>query len=256
MIAGNWKMNKTVGETEEFIHRFRDASEGAKDCDILLVPPFPSLDRASQLLVGSGIALGAQDIYYEASGAFTGAVSAQMVAACGCEYVLAGHSERRHVFGDSNEAVRRKLNAILESGLRPILCIGETLDQREGDHTVAVLEHQLEEGLKDVSENELGRIVVAYEPVWAIGTGKTASPDHAQSAIGLIRAWLKAAYSDREAMTVRILYGGSVKPDNVAGLQAQPDVDGMLVGGASLDPDAFAQIVAVAAEIHRDESGC
>ncbi len=256
LIAGNWKMNKTPQETEEFIHRFLDALRDAPDCDVLLIPPFTSLDRAAKLLSPSPVSLGAQDVYYETSGAYTGAVSAGMLAACDCEYVLVGHSERRYVFGDSDDAVRRKLDISLENGLRPVLCIGETLEQREHDQTVDVLEQQLEVGLKDIDDVDLERIVIAYEPVWAIGTGKTASPEHAQTAIHLIRSWIGASFGKRAQDEMRILYGGSVKPDNVAGLQAQPDVDGMLVGGASLDPDSFTQIVSAAAAVRGDDTGC
>lgn len=251
LIAGNWKMNKTPQETQEFIESLLSAATELPSCDVLLIPPFTSLDRAGRLLSESHVFLGAQDMHFEASGAYTGATSAGMLRACGCDFVLAGHSERRHVFGDSDDVVNRKLHAALENELRPIFCVGETLDQRQADRMESVLEDQLGGGLKDVNAAMLAGIVIAYEPVWAIGTGETATPEQAQGAIAFIRDWLEARFSRPAADAMRILYGGSVKPTNAHSLQIQPDIDGALIGGASLDPDSFAQIIEATQSLRR-----
>jgi len=256
LIAGNWKMNKTPQETQEFIESFFSDATDFSSCDVLLIPPFTSLDRAGRLLSESRMFLGAQDMHSQAAGAYTGAISVSMLIACGCDFVLAGHSERRHVFGDSDDVVNRKLHAVLENELRPILCVGETLDQRQGDRTESVLEDQLDGGLKNVAEAMLDDIVIAYEPVWAIGTGETATPEQAQAAIAFIRGWLEARFSKSAADAMRILYGGSVKPANARSLQIQPDIDGALIGGASLDPDSFAQIIEAAQSLQRGDDPC
>jgi triosephosphate isomerase len=236
-------MNKTPEESISFIDAFLGKLGALHDEEVLLIPPYTSLESTGRRLAGSAVGLGAQDLHHERSGAFTGAVSVSMLAACGCRYVLVGHSERRHVFGDDDSMVRRKLGAALDGGLLPILCVGETIEQRRGGETEAVLGRQLDGGLDEVPANVVERIVVAYEPVWAIGTGETATPEQAQDAIGWIRARLSDAYGAPVAERLRILYGGSVKPGNAADLLARPDIDGALVGGASLDPDAFAEIV-------------
>jgi len=256
LIAGNWKMNKTPQGTQDFIEKLLLSSLECSNCDVLLIPPFTSLDRAGSLLSNSRLLLGAQDMHAEASGAYTGAISASMLVACGCRFMLAGHSERRHVFGDSNEVVNQKLHAALQNDLRPILCVGETLDQRQANRTEAVLEDQLAGGLKNVEEAALADIVIAYEPVWAIGTGETATPEQAQEAVAFLRAWIETRYSASAAQAMRILYGGSVKPDNARSLQAQPDIDGALIGGASLDPDSFAQIITAAQSLQEGDSPC
>ena len=243
LIAGNWKMHKTPRETEEFIGRFGATATPHDHCDVLLIPSFTSLDRAGRLLEESNIALGAQDMHCETAGAYTGATSPLMLVACGCRYVLVGHSERRHVFGDSNDAVGRKLRVALENGLQPVLCIGELLEQRHAGHTESILEAQLSSGLEGIDDVLLARSVIAYEPVWAIGTGETATPDQAQTACAFIRAWVRARFGEISADAVRILYGGSVNPSNARDLQAQSDIDGALIGGASLDPDSFAKII-------------
>lgn len=245
LVAGNWKMHCTPAETESFVSRFLPLVRAAS-AEIAIFPPFTSLDRAGLLLCGSNTALGAQDVYYETEGAFTGAISPGMLAACGCRYALVGHSERRHVFGESDGVVRRKLDATLAAGLAPILCVGETIDERRAGATYDVLEAQLTAGLRKLAPDLLPRIVIAYEPVWAIGTGETATPEQAQEASSWIRAWLDRAASPRDAERLRVLYGGSVRPDNARSLLGLPDVDGALVGGASLDPDGFAAIVAAA----------
>ena len=243
LIAGNWKMNKTPQETQSFIERFLASSDDVSDCDILLIPPFTSLDRAGALLDDTNVFLGAQDMHSATSGAYTGGISAAMLKACACTFVLAGHSERRHVFGDSNAVVNEKLQAALGNDLRPVLCVGEALEEREADHTEFVLDEQLVGGLMNVLPAELTQIVIAYEPVWAIGTGRTATPEQAQEAVAFIRAWIRKHYGEAVADAMRILYGGSVKPSNAKTLQAQPDIDGALIGGAALDPDSFAQII-------------
>jgi len=256
LIAGNWKMNKTPWETQEFVERFLSSSSESSQCDVLVIPPFTSLDRAGGLLVDSTLFLGAQDMHAAASGAYTGAISASMLKACGCHFVLVGHSERRHVFGDSNETVNGKLQAVLANDLWPILCVGEMLEEREGNRTEIVLGEQLTCGLKDVNEKALGNLVIAYEPVWAIGTGKTATAEQAQETIAYVRAWIRTHYSETACEAMRILYGGSVKPSKARNLQAQPDIDGALIGGASLDPDSFAEIVSEAMSSQRGNNPC
>jgi len=243
LVAGNWKMNKTPQETEAFIERFLERAALGDDLDVLLCPPFTSLDRAGRLLAESDVALGAQDLHPAEAGAFTGAVAGPMLTACGCAYVLVGHSERRHLFGDTDADVNVKLHAALAHGLKPILCVGELLDERRSDRTEAVLSRQLDGGLDSVSPEQMASVVIAYEPVWAIGTGETAMPDQAQQAIGFLRNRIACRRGTACADAVRILYGGSVKPANACDLQAQPDIDGALIGGASLDPESLAQIL-------------
>ena len=219
------------------------------DFKIVLIPPFTSLDRAGRLLTGRpSIALGAQDVHFEASGAFTGAISASMLLNCGCQYVLIGHSERRHVFGESDALVASKLRAALAAGLAPILCVGETLDERRQGATLDVLVRQLSSALTspEMRDADPGLVVVAYEPVWAIGTGETASSEQAEETIGEIRGWIESSIGPEPAENTEILYGGSVKPANTAELLSQPNIDGVLVGGASLKPDSFASIVSEA----------
>ena len=243
LIAGNWKMHMTVAETDSFIQTLRPRIAEDETLDVLIIPPFTSLDRAARSLADSSIRLGAQDVHPEPRGAFTGAVSGEMLAACGCQYVLIGHSERRHVFGDSDEIVARKLRAGLESQLQPILCVGETLEERRAGMTESVLVRHLSTSLVGLSEHELRCIEIAYEPVWAIGTGETATPQQAQEATATIREWVRCELGRAHAEHIRILYGGSVKPGNTADLVTQADVDGALVGGASLDPESFLAII-------------
>ncbi len=246
LIAGNWKMNKTPEESCSFLDAFLDRLADRSDTEILLIPPYTSLELSGRRLADAPVELGAQDLHHEASGAFTGAVSSAMLVECGCRYVLVGHSERRHVFGDDDMTVRRKLGAALDGGLLPILCVGETLEERSRGETSAVLTRQLDGGLEGIEPDDVERIVIAYEPVWAIGTGETATPEQAQEAIAGIRARLSDSCGTAVADRVRILYGGSVKPSNTADIVAQPDIDGALVGGASLDPGAFAAIIKAA----------
>ena len=243
MIAGNWKMHMTLEETDAFIGALRPLIRDSEPLDVLIVPPYTSLDRAAGALHGCPIELGAQDLHPEPKGAFTGAISGTMLVSCGCRYVLIGHSERRHVFGDTDDIVAKKLRTALAAGLRPILCVGETLDERRADRTEALLVRHLSTALAGLNEGELDRILIAYEPVWAIGTGETATPEQAQEATALIRSWAQSELTIDVAERVRILYGGSVKPENTRELVSQPDVDGALVGGASLDPRSFAAII-------------
>jgi triosephosphate isomerase len=243
VIAGNWKMYKTRAETGAFFRAFRSLLATAQHCDIVVAPPFTALAAAVEATRDTAIGVFAQDMHWEHEGAFTGEVSAQMLVECGCRGVIIGHSERRQYFGETDESVNRKTKAALEAGLKPIVCLGETLVEREANHTHAVLEHQFEGGLAALTDAEFSRILVAYEPVWAIGTGRTATPEIASEAHRYLRELAAARFSSELASALRILYGGSVKPDNIKGLMAQADIDGALVGGASLDPQAFAKIV-------------
>jgi len=246
LIAGNWKMNKTPAETEAFLDAFSQLPVVHEDVEVLLLPPFTSLDRAGRLLTEQSIALGAQDFYFEKAGAFTGEISAEMLRSCGCTYVLTGHSERRTLFYDDDHLINRKLQTALAADLSPILCVGETIEEHHQGRVEERITAQLTADLRDVDKKEIGSIVIAYEPIWAIGTGETASPEEAEETIGLIRGWIADTYDESRAAAVRILYGGSVNPENTASLIAQSNIDGVLVGGASLDPDSFARIVTAA----------
>ena len=243
VIAGNWKMFKTIAETEAFFAELAPLVKSVVHCEMVIAPPFTALNRAAQAAAPLGIEISAQDIYWEAQGAFTGEVSAAMLLEAGCRLSLVGHSERRQFFGETDEAVNKKVRAALAAGLRPIVCVGETLAERERNETEAVLARQLAGGLAELTEPQFSPIIVAYEPVWAIGTGRTATPEMAQAAHAFIRRRVAAQVSVSAAAGVRILYGGSVKPDNIKGLMAQPDIDGGLVGGASLEAKSFAALV-------------
>jgi triosephosphate isomerase len=244
LLAANWKMNKTIEETERFLAEFLP---GAPDSgvEVVVCPPYPSLKAAVEHCAQSRVRVAAQNMHEQDSGAFTGEVSAPMLVELGVDGVILGHSERRQHFGETDEALARKVPAALAAGLEPILCVGEREEERDAGETDAVLRRQIDADLAEVAEERLGDVVIAYEPIWAIGTGRTATPEQAQEAIGLIRERIAARDADAAAR-VRILYGGSVKPDNAAELLGQPDVDGALVGGASLDPGDFAAIVAAA----------
>jgi triosephosphate isomerase (TIM) len=243
VIAGNWKMFKTIAETEGFFSGFAPLVASVTHAEIVIAPPFTALRRAAELGSAAGIGISGQDLYWEHQGAWTGEVSAAMLLEAGCRYTLIGHSERRQLFGDSDQNVNRKLKAALAAGLIPIVCVGESLSERESGQTEAVLSRQLSEGLAGLTESGFSPIIIAYEPVWAIGTGRTATPEIAEQAQSFIRNRVAGIISPASAERLRILYGGSVKPDNIAGLMAQPDLDGALVGGASLDPQSFAAIV-------------
>jgi len=246
-IVGNWKMFKTIPEAREALTMLRVALRKVAGVECGVAPPFPALATAAEILEGSGIAIAGQNLYPEDQGAFTGEVSAPMLKAAGAGHVILGHSERRHIFGEDDLFIARKVRAAVEHELVPILCVGETREQREADETVAVVTSQLGGGLAELKGKELPQLVVAYEPVWAIGTGLTATPEQAQQVHAMIRDYLGDLLGPATATRVRIQYGGSVKPDNAADLLAQPDIDGALVGGASLDPDSFAAIVSAVA---------
>jgi len=249
IIAGNWKMNKTAVEARELVMALTDKLAGATDVEIVVAPPFTALSAVAEVIKGSNIKLSAQDMYWEKSGAFTGEVSPLMLKDLGCEYVIIGHSERRIYFAETNETVNKKVKSAHEHSLKPIVCVGEKLEEREAGITNSVVKDHVTNGLAGLTEGQILATVIAYEPVWAIGTGKTATPEQAQEVHKFIRELLSEMYSWSVANAVRIQYGGSVKPDNIAQLMAQPDIDGALVGGASLDASSFAQIVKLSVNI-------
>lgn len=242
VIAGNWKMHMTASETAVLANQLKSSLAQAKDVEIVVCPPFTSLAEACARLKGTGIQVGGQNMHWEEKGAFTGEVSAAMLKDLGCSHVILGHSERRTLFAETDADINKKLKAALHAGLTPILCLGETLAEREENVTQRVCQRQLTAALEGIEAQDLVKIIIAYEPIWAIGTGRTATPEDAQSVIGFIRATLRESHGEA-AEAVRILYGGSVKPDNIDGLMAKPDIDGALVGGASLQAESFARIV-------------
>jgi triosephosphate isomerase len=242
-IAGNWKMHKTVAETVVYVKEFRQLVTDVTGVEIVLAVPFTAIHAAAEAARNSNVGIAAQDVYWEAQGAFTGEVSAPMIREAGAEFVIIGHSERRTFFGETDIAVNRKLQAALAADLTPIVCMGETLAQRERSETFAVLDAQLEQGLDGITAEQLPLLVLAYEPVWAIGTGRNATPAQAAEAHGHIRGRLRGRFGEDAAGQCQVIYGGSVKPENTRELVAQPDVDGALVGGASLDVQGFLAIV-------------
>jgi len=243
VLAGNWKMYKTPAETRSFFEAFKPLVRDATHCDIVICPPFPNLPAAVDESKGTSIAIGAQNLYWGKEGAVTGEVSGHMLQAIGCSYVIIAHSERRQYFGECEADVVRKTQAALEYGLTPIVCVGERLEEREGSRTEDVLAAQFDGGLAPLAPEHFAKIVIAYEPVWAIGTGKTATPQIAADAHRFIRQKVAKKFGETLASSARILYGGSVKPDNVSSLMAEEEIDGALVGGASLDPKSFAAVV-------------
>jgi triosephosphate isomerase len=243
VMAGNWKMYKTQAETRAFFAEFLPLVAGTTDCDIVIAPPFTAIAASVAATKGSNVAIGGQNLYWQTQGAFTGEVSAGMLAEAGCRYVIVGHSERRQFFGDNDGVVAQKTRAAVADGLIPIVCVGESLADREEGRTKEVLSQQFLGGPASLTPEEFSRILLAYEPVWAIGTGRTATPEIAGTAHAFIRSCVHDQFSAELAARVRILYGGSVKPDNIQGLKAQPDLDGALVGGASLEAKSFAAIV-------------
>ena len=243
VIAGNWKMYKTTAETRAFFSAFAPLVAGAKQCDIVIAPPFTAISSAVEATRGTNIAISGQNVFWEKEGAFTGEVSAPMLLEAGCRYVIIGHSERRQFFGETDEGVSKKTKAALGVGLIPIVCVGEMLAHREAGETEKVCKTQFTGGLGALTAEEFSRILIAYEPVWAIGTGKTATPEIAAAAHRFLRQCAAEKFSAQHASALRILYGGSVKPDNIQGLMAQGELDGALVGGASLDAKSFASIV-------------
>jgi len=244
LVAGNWKMNTDSKSGVELAKAVATAAGNGHDkVDVLICPPFVYLMTIAQAISGSAVKLGAQNCYFEKPGAFTGETAVPMIKDVGAGYVILGHSERRHVLHETDELINRKMIAVLEGGLIPVFCVGELLSEREGNKTEAVLDTQLKQGLAGISESQLGQVVIAYEPVWAIGTGKTASPEQAEEAHAYIRSWLAKHYSQAAADKMQILYGGSVKSDNAKELMAKPNVDGALVGGASLKAADFVGII-------------
>jgi len=243
VIAGNWKMHKTQQEARDFFAAFKPLAPAANDCEIVVAPPFTAIAACVEAARGSAIGIAGQDMYWANEGAFTGEISPRMLAEAGCRGVIIAHSERRQFFGETDESANRKVKAALAAGLTPILCVGETLAEREAGNTQRVLEKQFRGSLAALTGAEFSRIIMAYEPVWAIGTGRTATPEIAAEAHKFLRDLAAASFAAENAASLRILYGGSVKPENIKGLMAQTDIDGALVGGASLDARQFAAIV-------------
>jgi triosephosphate isomerase len=242
-IAGNWKMNKTVGEALDLVRELKKAILGVKEVEVAVAPPFTALYAVRRELEDTPIRLAAQSLYWEEKGAFTGEVSPLMLKEVGCHYVIIGHSERRQFFGETDETVNRRIKAALAQGLKVIFCMGETLKEREEGKTFSVIERQMSGGLKGLGDKELRNAVIAYEPVWAIGTGKTATPEQAEEVHRFIREKVGKIYSRMVSEEIRIQYGGSVTPENIKGLMSQPNIDGALVGGASLKAESFSKIV-------------
>jgi len=244
VIAGNWKMNNDLNSSINLISEIKNLVNTKKpNAGIIICPPFTSLESANTLIKGTQIKLGAQNMYFEESGAFTGEISASMLLGVGCEYVIIGHSERRTIFSESDQVINKKIKTAVKNNLKPIFCIGETLEEREKEITFKVIEKQVKEGLTGLSENELLNLIIAYEPVWAIGTGRNATPEQAQEVHKFIRELISKLYSTTFAENLIIQYGGSVKPENSKELMAQPDIDGSLVGGACLKAESFVAII-------------
>jgi triosephosphate isomerase len=243
LIAGNWKMHKTGDEAVQTAKRLRQLVAGGAAVEVMIAPPFTALYQVAKEISGSIIALGAQNMHWESQGAFTGEIAPAMLKAAGCRYVIIGHSERRQFFGETDQTINRKIRAAVSAGLQPVFCIGETEAEREAGQTFSILDKQIQNGLENFLLQDLKSLVVAYEPVWAIGTGKTATKEQAQEVHAYVRRQLAERMDPDFAEQLRILYGGSVKPSNIKELMAMPDVDGALVGGASLDPETFGQLV-------------
>jgi triosephosphate isomerase len=252
-IAGNWKMHMTIPEALELVNQLREASPGLKEAQYVVIPPFTALSEVSKAIQGSPILLGSQNVFWEEKGAFTGEVSVAMLKDAGCTFVVIGHSERRQYFGETNETVNKKIHATLTQGLIPIMCLGETLEERENGQTIAKVETQISEGLNGLKTEDIQQIIIAYEPIWAIGTGRTATPDQAQEVHSFIRKKLAEKHGNEVASYVIILYGGSVKPENSFSLLREKDIDGALVGGASLKADSFAEIAKEAIKAYEEK---
>ncbi len=243
ILAGNWKMNMTATQARDLASKLIPLVSSVKDRDVVLGPPFTSIAAVADVIKGTNIGLSAQNLHWEDKGAFTGEISADMLLDSGCKYVIIGHSERRQYFGETDETVNKKVKQALRKGLLPIMCVGETLAEREAGKLNDVITRQVTAGLKDISADDMSKVVIAYEPVWAIGTGKTATPDQANEVHALIRGKVRSLYNADIAEGLRIQYGGSVTPENVSQLMAKQDIDGALVGGASLKPESFAALV-------------
>jgi len=243
LVAGNWKMFKTCPEAVETAMQLVRCLSDATGVEVMIAPPFTALVPVSDALKESNIFLGAQNLFWEIKGAYTGEISPAMLVSAGCRYVIIGHSERRQYFGETDMTVNKKIKAALNARLIPILCIGESENERESDRTYSVLDKQIKNGLRNLVSKDLERIILAYEPIWAIGTGKTATSNQAQEIHQFLRSLLEKCFGTTFSQLIRILYGGSVKPENISELMAMPDIDGALVGGASLDPDTFSNII-------------
>jgi triosephosphate isomerase (TIM) len=244
VIAGNWKMNADLKETQNLLSKLSSGlSMNNLNCDVIVCPPFTSLFEAYSLLKDTNIKIGAQNMYFESSGAYTGEISANMLKSIGCEYVILGHSERRSIFGETDELINKKIKKAIESGLKPIFCVGELLEERESGITEKIIEKQIKSGLNEISSEEMKKLIIAYEPVWAIGTGKTASPAQAQEVHQFIRNLIDEKYGASISNNIIIQYGGSVNANNASELLFQKDIDGALVGGASLKADSFIGII-------------
>lgn len=243
LIAGNWKMFKTAGESLDFVRQLKEAVADIQERDVVIAPPFTSLYPVGEAVKGSRIYLAAQNLSDRIEGAYTGEISARMLIDTGCTYVIVGHSERRMLFGEQDETINRKTRMAIQSGLKPIFCIGETMEEWEAGKTFAVIEKQIKEGLNQLTTDDIRKILIAYEPVWAIGTGKTAAPEQVQEVHAYIRRVITRNYENGLAINLPILYGGSVNPDNIGKLMAQRDINGTLVGGASLDVDSFVRMI-------------
>ena len=243
LIAGNWKMYKTPGEAQETAKQLVQNAGAVTDVDMMIAPTFIALAAVYEAIENSPIALGAQNLYWEDEGAYTGEISAPMLKSAGCRYCIIGHSERRQFFGETDETVNKKIRAAIKADLQPVFCVGETEKEREAGQTLSILDKQIKKGLEGLVSQQLDSLIIAYEPVWAIGTGKTASDDQAQEVHRFIRSLVKDNFGQALADSIRILYGGSVKPANITSLMAMPDIDGALVGGASLNAESFSQII-------------
>jgi triosephosphate isomerase len=243
VIAGNWKMYKTIAETVDFIEKIKPLAAKVDQCEVVLVPPFTALAAAAAAAKGSKVRIAAQNVHWDKEGAHTGDISAGMLVEAGCTHVIIGHSERRHDWGETDEQINKKVKASLAAGLAVIVCVGETLAEREAGRTEEVLERQFRLGLAGLTPSDFSRIMIAYEPVWAIGTGRTATPEMAVESHQFLRQLVRKQFGEPVASALRILYGGSVKPDNIGGLMAKEEIDGALVGGASLKVDSFSALV-------------
>ena len=249
VIAGNWKMYKSNSEAKELIEELKNKTNEIIKTTMIVCPPFTALSMAAEMVNGTNIQVGAQNMYWEQQGAFTGEISTEMIKSTGATFVIIGHSERRQFFGETDESVNKKLKAVLQSGLNPIVCIGETLEERESGVTNDLVGKQVEKALADISTELMKKVILAYEPIWAIGTGKTATPEQAQDVHKFIRSILFRLYNNEVGNEIVIQYGGSVKPENATELLSQPDIDGALVGGACLKAESFSEIIKAAEKL-------
>jgi triosephosphate isomerase (TIM) len=255
IIAGNWKMYKDINESIELSNAIKRGVFDAENVEIVVCPPFTNLSEVGEMFVGTNVGVGAQNCHWEKEGAFTGEISVAMIKSVNCAYVIIGHSERRKFFGETDETVNKKVASVIGGGLVPIMCVGETLEEREGGKTMDVVKKQVLGGLEGFGKDDLEELIIAYEPVWAIGTGKTATPSQAEEVHGMIRSLLAERFSSAFADALRILYGGSVNPGNVKELMWENDIDGGLIGGASLKPDSFIEMVKTTSQLYAEKKG-